>query len=347
MSFRDKLLQKTNVKSLKERQKAETKRNGDFLSIKSGKNLFRILPNFHDDAFYMEKRVSWLPFEVDGEIRKKTYNDARLCGFKIDLVDKYIEIAKRKFEESEKEDDLNKLKTITAWDAGIQHKPSYIFYALDYNTQKEEDILKYDHGVLEVSKAIKEKIVNLALSSSEEDDVLELDPFTDPDEGNLLVIDYNPSEKDAKKKYQCSMHVKKKVALDDEQLEFISNLKKLSSYTTNFVKKDLENQIASLELYDEENDLGIFESDEFQKYVKEMNKAMKERASTATAEKTTKDLKSETTKKQKVEVEEEEDEEDEDLPEDEDKEEEDEDEDDVKEKAKKAKIDAMKKKVGK
>ena len=275
----------------------------DFFEVKEGKNVFRILPPHPEDkigAPYLAKRVAMLKCEVpifkDGEDSGKTeiknkniFIATQHGGLTKDPVELYIEYARNYANEAyqDKDDRQKFLAPITGykdkkgkWNWGIIPKTSYVSYAI--NEGKVGRLELWDSWVKEMDK--------LAISE-DADSVIDVDPFSDPDEGFPLIINKDKAvDKQGKETGKFEYTVTKdepsrakreswddffkRVRVTDEQLEDLLKQEPLSKlYGSDiYSKKDWELAIDGLQRFDEENKYGIFENDDFIKELDELEK---------------------------------------------------------------------------
>lgn len=275
----------------------------DFFEVKEGKNVFRILPPHPEDkigAPYLAKRVSMLKCEVpvfkDGEDTGKTeiknknvFIATQHGGLSKDPIELYIEYVRNYASEAyaDKDDRQKFLAPITGfkdkkgkWNWGIIPKTSYVAFAI--NEGKVGRLELWDSWVKEMDK--------LAISE-DADAVIDVDPFSDPDEGFPLIInkdkqvdkqgketgkfDYTVSKDEpSRAKRESWDDFFKRVRVTDEQLEELLKqepLSKLYGFDI-YSKKDWDLAIDGLQRFDEENKYGIFENDDFIKELDELEK---------------------------------------------------------------------------
>ena len=295
-----------------------------FLKIENGLNKFLIFPsheniqqmlpggeNVQNEPFVRSRQIYWLPKEVEdkddkGEVKKdkrsgkpimKIVNapvyDARIhsaCGR--DIVDVYISMLQKRFEEEFGVDAKDKIKEAmlpvygqysknpSLRVNGIVAKPSWVLYA--------EKIVgdTRTFGRLEIGKAVKIRI-NELIAMEEADAVIGSEsnnPFTDIELRRALTIKYNPDANDAKLYYTTEIdsdvdkdpksstykQIKFYPFSDDELEKFLSFPSLTQQYVNCYTKKDAELALKGLEIFDEKNEFGIFADDEFLDTVEEL-----------------------------------------------------------------------------
>lgn len=275
MSLRDKF-KATATDTLKKQGEAELASSGErnFFKIKEGSNKFRILPKHPDEVSFAYRRVvHWIdcPFEdKDGEVEWKrgTIPNAQVhSNMTVDPFESYISIAKDILKERGDEESADQIKTMLHWKTGILGKDGWLMYVLDLKSQELEKI-----GLLEVGKAVR-KGLNEEAIIEDEDEALELDPFTDPDEGKPVLITYKPSAQVADK-YKVKL-LTASSPISDEVLEKLEQMKPLSK-TVRYDLTIFRYAIKALKNYDEENLIDIWSDprweETLQKLQKEANK---------------------------------------------------------------------------
>ena len=244
---------------------------GQFLQFTEGKNRIRFLPP-HDSksTFYTLRAFFWMKNYADDDSGDETFN--RTClnarfhypGAKFDLVDEYVAFA-RAFIESN--DDLEpaekaaKMEIFSNWKTGIQLSRSWVAYALKINGDKRE------FGLIELNKTLRDKI-NQEVMLEDDDDPIETDPFTHPDEGRIVIVFFDKAKAKADQRY--SIKVGKAEPLTDEELEQLDSAKPLAE---NFIytSRDWDVALEGLKIFDETNDIDLFAQSDWQARIKEVH----------------------------------------------------------------------------
>lgn len=256
-----------------------------FFSLKEeGRYKFRILPPHDENSSpYEVKRTTMLECEIDvyedgektgdTEIKKKSIfiGTQHSKSLKKDPIEVYIDkVYKQAAEIEDKKDKENFLKPIKGCFVskpmvfGIQPQTKYVCYALN----EDGEI-----GRLELNPAWMKKMETISINEADDDDVLELDIFSDPDEGYPLIITKQKNDKkkveyiidaDRPKKRESFDDFCERVKVTDAQLEELDSqtpLKELfvDSYTT----RDFDLALDGLARFDEENGYDIFEDEDF------------------------------------------------------------------------------------
>lgn len=278
-----------------------------FHTIEEGKNVFRIMPPHPDDtvgAAYLPKRTSMLKCEVsvykDGEKTDET--EVRLKnifiatqhgGLQKDPIELYIEyVRKRANDEFQDKADRQKfLNPITGWkdkkgvwNWGINPKTSFVAYAIKNKELKRLEL--YESMVKDMDKCA---------ISEEPEDVMGVDPFSDPNEGcELIITKQKAVDKQGKETGKWEYPIAKgepsrakreswddyfeRTMITDEQLEELLKQEPLSKMIGNdvYTKRDWDLAMDGLRRFDEENRYQIFDNDEFLEEISELEKLVPE-----------------------------------------------------------------------
>ena len=181
------------MKSLREKENSEIgNSSNNFLEIKDGTNRYRVFPPHDQNAgsFDLLRQNVWLPVEKDdGKIGNRTFPHLRRhAGIKKDLSEAYLSVAKKVLADDEDFDD--KINTLTDWKMGIKPSNSWVCYA----KLVQDNATTGEISILEYSKSVRDGI-DKVISSEEENEAIEVDPFSSPIDGLPLVIKYKPSAK--------------------------------------------------------------------------------------------------------------------------------------------------------
>lgn len=250
--------------------------------LEEGLNKIRIFPAHPESlkkTFMYLKVIHFLPAIVDDKDAKKkhpsdkqptkvgkitVFNSKVHGGTPKDIVDEYISFATKVLEDTIKDpkklqDKIDKLVGSFARQVnGITAVSAWQMYA------------KINGGELkrfEISENIREKMKKCSHTSA--DDVIETDPFTDIDEGRLMLLT-KLTAKGTKPQDMYSVKLDDSfdrqtkmitfAPLTNEELEEWANKEKLETLLVNSYKKsDFERAYAGLLLFDELNEFGVFE----------------------------------------------------------------------------------------
>lgn len=263
-------LKPTPIKSLKktvdeDNEMIGVQNSNEYLRLEDGKTTkIRIFPAHPgEDNFYVKRKCYWLTFTgQDGNTYRGTVNDSVVHGgTKKDICDEFMKYAKKKWSK-----DSDRLSCFTGQD-GFGAQFTWLAYADEINPDEE---LKAK--VWEFKKMVRDALNKLSFSE-EDDDPIEVDPFTDPDEGLPVLVKKlsKPNKKKGENYYEVSFP--KKVSarpLTDEEIEYFMNLKPLSELTPRYEMRDFERALEGLQTFDEENDLEMFEDEGWLEIVEEI-----------------------------------------------------------------------------
>ena len=267
-------LKATPIKKLKKQVDEDNEMIGayasnEYLNLEDGKTIkIRIFPAHPGvENFYVPKKCYWLSVAGnDGDMRRTQVLDSRAHGgTKMDLIDEYVKWAKKKWAK-----DSDRLEALTGSGPNsnsLNPQYSWLCYA-DKVTPDGQLRAK----LWEFKKMVRDYLNKLAFSE-DEDEAIEIDPFTDPDEGLPVLVKYmkNPNKKKGENYYEVSFP--KKVAarpLSDEEIEYFMNLKPLSEILPKYGMRDFERALEGLQNFDEENEMGLFDDDDWLEHVEEI-----------------------------------------------------------------------------
>lgn len=267
-------LKATSIKRLQKQIDADnemvgTGSNTEYLNLEDGKTVkIRIFPAHPgQEDFYVSKKCYWLGFRTDdGETRRGTVLDSKVHGgTKWDVVEEYVKYAKKFIG-----NDADKLEALTGngpKSNSLNPQYSWLCYADRVNG---DDQLRAK--IWEFKKMVRDAMNKLAFSE-DEDEVIEVDPFTDPDEGLPINVTYrkNPNRKKGENYYEVTFP-KKVVArpLTDEEIEYFMTLKPLSEIVSKYSMRDFERALEGLQNFDEDNEIGLFDDDAWLEHLEEI-----------------------------------------------------------------------------
>ena len=236
--------------------------SNDYLSLEDGKtSKIRIFPAHPgEENFYISRMTYWMSFtNEEGETRRGTVLDSIAHGgTKMDIVREYVKLAKKRYgNDSEKMDAL----VGTGMNSNsLNPRYSWLCYA-DFVREGEELRPK----IWEFGKMVRDLLNKLAMSE-DEDEPIEIDPFTDPDEGVPVLVKYlkKPNKKKGEQYYEVTLGKKPKARpITDEELERFAALKPLSEITPRYGMRDFDRAIDGLRNFDDENGFDLFDDDEW------------------------------------------------------------------------------------
>ena len=243
--------------------------SAEYLNLEDVKTIkIRIFPcHPGQEDFYVARKCYWMSFVGDdGEQHRGTVLDSRVHGgTKYDVVEEYVKYAKKKVG-----NDADKLEALTGSGPksnSLNPQYSWLCYADKING---DDQLRAK--LWEFKKMVRDAINKLAFSE-DEDEVIEVDPFTDPDEGLPIMVTYrkNPNKKKGENFYEVAFP--KKVSarpLTDEEIEYFMTLKPLSEVINRYGMRDFERALEGLQNFDTENEIDLFEDEDWLEHLEEI-----------------------------------------------------------------------------
>jgi hypothetical protein len=260
-------------------------------TLDPGKNKFRIYParDFESEisSYILPKVCHFLPFEHEGDKGQKTlvwkpiFNSRVHGGTKKDIIDEYCKISNEILKKLSAEEFKKRMSIINGyrdskggWHSGIIAQPRWTVYADKYTPTGK------NLSLLDLTPGCKEQMNKLSITEGNNEPI-QTDPFTDVDEGICLIIDYNNKATKASEYYTCSLDevavskFKRELVptpLTDEDIEEWLKLDSLETLLINSYKRtDFEKAVIGLENFDKEFKIGVFDSDEFQQTIAEMD----------------------------------------------------------------------------
>lgn len=268
----------------------------NFLSVEEGRNEFRLFPPHDPDksGTYVPLRTSTLECDVPvfeegketGKFEKKRkkifiatqHGNEALRKLGKDPIERYIhyygEEAALIDDKEERDAFLAPVKGYRKdgkWNWGIMPSTSYVCYALKDGNLGRFEI--WDKWTKEMDKIV-------AKIEEEDDEVLDIDPFSDPDEGYPLVITKSKNEK-GKWDYDVDRVIPKKRQswddfceenrITDAQLKEWSEKESLADlYIDVYSKRDFDLAVNGLRNFDKKWKKNIFENEDFLQELKEI-----------------------------------------------------------------------------
>ena len=243
--------------------------SNEYLNLEDGKTVkIRIFPAHPGlTSFYIRKKSYWMNFEGnDGQMHRGQVLDSIIHGgTKLDIVQEYVKMAKKKCAKDEE-----KIEALVG--TGMKSNslnPSYTWLCYADKVDGDNELKA---KLWEFKKMVRDGLNKLTFSE-DEDDVIETDPFTDPDEGLMVCVTYrkNPNRKKGENYYEVDFGKKPKARpLTDEELEYFASLKPLNEVLSHYGMKDFERALSGLQTFDEENEIGLFDDDDWLEKVEEV-----------------------------------------------------------------------------
>lgn len=240
--------------------------SNEYLNLEDGKTLkIRIFPAHPgEENFYVAKKCYWLTIAGnDGDPRRIQVLDSRLHGgTKMDVVEEYTKYAKRFCK-----GDAAKLEAITGQRDSLNPSYSWLCYA---DIVREDEKLRA--RLWEMKKMVRDALNRMAFSEDEEE-AIEVDPYTDVDEGLPVLVTYrkNPNKKKGENFYEVAFPKKVKARpLSDEEVEYFMSLKPLSEILGTYGLSDFERALEGLQNFDEEHEIGLFDDEDWIAHLEEI-----------------------------------------------------------------------------
>jgi hypothetical protein len=147
--------------------------------------------------------------------------------------------------------------------------PNNTWWAYGFKLVKGDNGVESNPGIFEFKKAVRDQLSDV-IAAEEADDTIEVDPFTHPDEGRPILLTYDSKAKKSADYYKVSLS-KKATVLSDEDLQWLFEQPSLTSQLTDvYDKKQFDMAVEGLRLFDTENDIELFDEDDFQEILKEI-----------------------------------------------------------------------------
>jgi len=263
-------LKATSIKKLQKRVDADNTiigaQGGEYLNLEDGKTLkIRIFPAHPGkDDFYVPKKSYWLTVTgQDGERRRATVPDSVVHGgTKLDLVQEYVKFAKAKYANN-----VKKLTELTDGQDALTPSYTWLCYA-----DKVDGDNELRAKIWEFKKSVRDGLNKLAFSE-DADEPIEVDPFTDVDEGIPVMVKYlkNPNRKKGENYYEVSFGKKPTARpLTDEEIEHFMSLKPIDEVVFGYNINHFERALEGLQNFDEDKDMGLFDDDEWLEIVEKV-----------------------------------------------------------------------------
>jgi len=264
MEFKRDQFKATSVSELKKLRDKEDKIVGstggrDFIEIQEGINKIRLAPKFPNEKdFYLMRMVHWGSVESkDGDLKRLPILNSKIHGgTELDIFEEYISKAKE-----ELKNDVEKAKLITDWKTGISSVTSW--WAYGWKLAKGENP---KFGIFEFKKSVRDQLNSITIIEDDEE-AIEIDPFTDVEEGKPIIVTYDPKAK-AADKYKTQL-AKNALPLTDEMFEELTSKQPLSEMMRNvYTIQDFEKALEAIQNFDMENEIDIFDTEAFKSCIK-------------------------------------------------------------------------------
>jgi hypothetical protein len=272
-------------------------------------NKFRLYPSHHPEGLFMIPTTkAWLSVEKDnGEQGRTTvFHGVRHGHLKQDPIEAYIATCQSLLKGDEKLVNLvGEYKKGGGGREGLSFQTTWIAYADKIKPDKSKQF-----GLLELKKSVRDALNSQAAIESD-DQQIEIDPYTDSDTGRPILIKYNKNAKKVADYYKTQVSSAPLALTDDELESFDSKTPLVDMFGKVYSEKDFDSALEGLRNFDEEHEMGIFDSTEFQDIIETLRNQLENqpKAGKTTTSKTTKATPAKTSNKKVVEEEEEEEEE--------------------------------------
>lgn len=291
-------------------------KNFNYHSIESGDNRFRIFPPHPDGGgttFWELKSVCFLRVEqpkrdnegneekdkegnAKKEIKNKPVFNGRVHGPFTDkekkelrdpvelYLDRLNDLLHEEIEDEKERKDM--WQKLTGF-GGLRYNYSYVAYA--YKLDKDDN---KKFGLMEWKSSVHKQIKKVGLDNQEGDEPLTYDIYSDPDEGIVAKIKKEGQGKDTE--YTVSLDQKRKgkivelniMPLEEEELDFLLEHDSLyDMFNGSYGQRDYDYQLEGLRRFDDEQELGIFEDEIFQKNLKSFADFLAKKLATTSSEK--------------------------------------------------------------
>lgn len=264
-----------------------------FLDIKKGVNTFRLCPPHEPESpLYRNVKVHKLPIMTDEYVNgqptgnkvlklKSVFNAVVHGSLSKDPVDVYIKYLQEKANNVDPQESKSLYSIINGgyndqekWQWGIKAISSFVAYA--FNSMGV-------FGKLDLKPNWIQRMDQIASVMEQRGGAMEFDPFSSPDNGLPLVIDFNPESRDKYNKYHIEALTPvmgepwetffERTKLTDAQLELLDSKKSLTEvYYNVYKKRDFNLAIEGLRRIDDKHKLGIFTDPSFIGELEEINK---------------------------------------------------------------------------
>lgn len=265
----------TSTKTLKKIAETEEEiissgSRGDRLTLKDGVNKIRFWPKRKgEESFYKMRASHWYKIpdssSKKGDTVPRVVPDAKIHGgMEKDISEVYLEAVNDKLDSSDAAES-RKIKKAngTGYNGGLLPNISWVAYAS--NVKDGKSISK--PAEFDFKKTVRDAL-NAEVMVEDEDEAIEVDPFTHPKDGRYVQITYDSKAKKAADYYKVRVSDNKCPLSVDELIEFkkLPPLSELDIFK--YTIKDFETALEGLQQYDEEEEIGVFDSDDFQELVK-------------------------------------------------------------------------------
>ena len=261
----------------------------NYLKVNEGFNDFRLFPSTNPrGSFIYLRHVYKMECQVtdsDGkvELKKKHIFNSKTHGkTEKDVVDEYIAFTEARVKEQLEMQGLDdaafkaqlkqRMAPINDWKTGLKPEFKWCGYALQLQFDKQTaQETSAQRGSIDLAFSVGKKIDALAASFDRRGQVSEIDPFSNPDDGGILVIDYD-KKRDPADMYRVTLDTNIKRPLTDEDIAWLGEQRTLEEqYVMSYTRRDFNMAVDGLQRFDQKNGYGTFQNDSFVQIVKEIS----------------------------------------------------------------------------
>jgi hypothetical protein len=199
-------------------------------------------------------------------MRRGTVLDSKMHGgTKYDVVEEYVKYAKKHID-----GDAEKLEALVGTGPKSNSlNPQYTWMCYADKIDGDNPLRA---KVWEFKKMVRDALNRLAFNE-DDDEPIDVDPFTDVDEGLPVLVTYRkkPNKKKGENYYDVSFP--KKVSarpLTDDEIEYFMSLKPIQEVVGRYGIRDFEKALEGLQNFDEENEIGLFDDDNWLEHLEEI-----------------------------------------------------------------------------
>lgn len=260
------------IKKLAEEEDAKTKTNkfSGRIELSDGLNKLRIGPRHPGEESFMHMRAQhWIPIEKDGETVKRTVPNGRIHGgLKEDIVEAYVAFCSEKLATGEAED-AEKITKLTAYPGGLNLSTGWVSYAMLIKKEGRGPWEMFEYG-----RTIREDF-RREMVIEDSDEAIELDILSPPKTGRSVLLTYNPKSKNKKEIYKVKIGEKAIPLSVGEMTAYdkLTPISKLPEFNYNITHFELA--IQGIKNFDSDNEIDLFDSEEFTEILKKIRKEVK------------------------------------------------------------------------
>ncbi len=134
---------------------------------------------------------------------------------------------------------------LRARNVGINYGTKWCVYAKIYRASGNE------FGILELPASVKNAMEQIASNAASVSDVMTPDPFSHPDKGRNVIINFDKTNNDPRLMYSATPDFSDPVPLTDQELKTLSELPSLEDkFKNKFTRNDFKNQLTGLLAFD-------------------------------------------------------------------------------------------------